>query len=193
MNLIIKKLTLDQTDDYLDFFDNRAFSDNNPNGPCYCTSPNMDKELEKKMVSEFGNDIKGTLRQYAVDLVEKKRIEGYLAYDGKLSIGWCNASNMDNYQSFIPVSARENKIGKTVSVVCFEVAPAYRGMGIATMLLERVCSDAKKNKYAAVEGYVKIRNKSTLFDYTGPYRLYEKSGFIEAHRSNKHVTMRKVL
>ncbi len=33
-NVTIKKLSLELKDDYLDFFDNRAFSDNNPNGPC---------------------------------------------------------------------------------------------------------------------------------------------------------------
>ena len=34
MNLIVKPLTPDPTPAYLDFFDNRAFSDNNPMEPC---------------------------------------------------------------------------------------------------------------------------------------------------------------
>ena len=59
MRLIIKPLTLDLTPDYLDFFDKRAFSDNNPCGPCYCTGPSMDASSERQMVKEFGNDVKG--------------------------------------------------------------------------------------------------------------------------------------
>jgi hypothetical protein len=81
MNLIIKPLTHDLIPDYLDFFDNRAFSDNNPCGPCYCTGGSMDAETERQMVSEFGNDIKDVLRRYAVHLLEQGKIYGYLAFD----------------------------------------------------------------------------------------------------------------
>ena len=56
MNLTIKPLTPELTDDFLDFFDNRAFSDNNPMGPCYCNAAIMSSEELDKMVSEFGND-----------------------------------------------------------------------------------------------------------------------------------------
>ena len=41
-SITIKRLTPELKKDYLDFFDNRAFTDDNPNGPCYCTSPNQD-------------------------------------------------------------------------------------------------------------------------------------------------------
>ena len=47
MNITIKRLTPELNKDYLDFFDNRAFTDDNPNGPCYCTSPNQDEETIK--------------------------------------------------------------------------------------------------------------------------------------------------
>ena len=50
MNIIIRQLTPELNDDYLDFFDNRAFTDDNPNGPCYCTSPNQDEESIKQML-----------------------------------------------------------------------------------------------------------------------------------------------
>ena len=33
--IVIRPLTSELSSDYLDFFDNRAFTDNNPNGPCY--------------------------------------------------------------------------------------------------------------------------------------------------------------
>lgn len=68
-DIVIKKLTHELNDDYLDFFDNRAFSDGNPNGPCYCTSPNQDEDTIKQMVSEFMSyGVKETIRKYAVDI-----------------------------------------------------------------------------------------------------------------------------
>ncbi|MDO8686542.1 MAG: GNAT family N-acetyltransferase [Clostridiales bacterium] len=193
MNLLIKPLTPTLTSDYLDFFDNRAFSDGNPCGPCYCTSPNMDTATEAQMVSEFGNDVKGTIRRYAVKLLAEEKIHGYLAFDGDISIGWCNAGDMDSYISWIPESTRQNTCGKTMSIVCFAIAPEYRSMGVAAALLERVCTDAKAEGFAAVEGYAKVQKDRMYYDYNGPIRLFEKSGFVEVARCDDRVVMRKEL
>lgn len=139
------------TPDYLYFFDNRAFSDNNPNDPCYCNAPIMDTASIRQMESEFGRDCKGVLRRYAVKQLAAERIHGYLAFDGNTSIGWCNAGNMDTYVindfQFIPHLARQKACGKTMSVVCFAVAPEYRGKGVASVLLERVIADARAEGY----------------------------------------------
>ena len=194
MNIKIKKLTAELKDDYLDFFDNRAFSDGNPNGPCYCTSPNQDEETIKQMVSEFQeNGVKNTVRKYAVDMLDRGIIKGYLAFDNDLSIGWCNSADIDSYEGFVPDFARENKCGKTIAIVCFEIAPEYRGKGIASAFIEQVCLDAKANGYTAVEGYAKISETRNEYDFTGPVHLYEKAGFSQVMERNGQVIMRKIL
>ncbi|RKM55759.1 GNAT family N-acetyltransferase [Butyrivibrio sp. X503] len=193
-SIIIKPLTPELKDDYLDFFDNRAFSDGNPNGPCYCTSPNQDEENIKQMVSEFKEfGVKETLRRYATEMLDKNEIHGYLAYDGKLAVGWCNAADMDSYAGFVPDFARKNTCGKTVSIVCFEIAPGYRGKGLASAFIEKVCNDARSNGYVAVEGYAILSDKRNDFDYQGPIRLYQKAGFVEVMREKEQVVMRKML
>ena len=192
--IVIKPLTSELTADYLGFFDNRAFTDDNPNGPCYCTSPNQDEENISRMVSEFKtNGVKETLRKYAVEMLNRNQIQGYLAYDGDLSVGWCNAADIESYAGFVPDFARKNTCGKTISIVCFEIAPEYRGKGIASAFIDKVCSDAKTKGYAAVEGYAKLSDERNDFDYQGPVRLYQKAGFVEAARENGQVVMRKTL
>ena len=192
--IVIKKLTSELKNDYLDFFDNRAFSDNNPNGPCYCTSPNQDEKTIKKMISEFEiNGVKETIRKYAVNMLDKGEINGYLAFDNEMAIGWCNASDIDSYKGFVPGFAKEHKCGKTMSIVCFEIAPLYRGRGIALKLIEKVCMDAKANGYVAVEGYAKITKQRDEFDFTGPMHLYEKAGFSLIMEQNGVAIMRKML
>ena len=194
MNITIKPLTSDLNEDYLDFFDNRAFTDDNPNGPCYCTSPNQDEKTIKRMVKEFKKyGIKQTLRKYAVEMLNQNQIQGYLAFDGDLSIGWCNAADIESYSGFVPAFAKENICGKTISIVCFEIAPEYRGIGIASAFIERVCNDAKEKGYVAVEGYAKLSQKRDDFDFQGPMQLYKKSGFIEVARQDGQVIMRKNL
>ncbi len=193
-SITIKHLTAELNDDYLDFFDHRAFTDDNPNGPCYCTSPNQDKEEIQRMIGEFKTfGVKDTLRKYAAEMLSKNKIQGYLAYDGKLAVGWCNAADMDSYIGFVPEFARKSACGKTISIVCFEIAPEYRGTGIASAFIDRVCRDAKAKGYAAVEGYAKLSDERDEFDYQGPLRLYQKAGFVEAAREGKQVIMRRVL
>ena len=192
--IVIRPLTSELNADYLDFFDHRAFTDDNPNGPCYCTSPNQEEEQINKMVSEFKSfGVKETLRKYAAEMLDRNMIHGYLAYDGDQSIGWCNAADIESYAGFVPAFARDITCGKTISIVCFEIAPEYRGMGIASAFIERVCTDAKSKGYAAVEGYVRLSDQRNDFDFQGPYRLYQKAGFTEVAREKEQAVMRKVL
>ena len=192
--IVIRPLTSELNADYLDFFDHRAFTDDNPNGPCYCTSPNQEEEQIQKMVSEFSSfGVKETLRKYAEEMLDRNMIHGYLAYDGDQSIGWCNAADIESYIGFVPAFAKKITCGKTMSIVCFEIAPEYRGMGIASAFIDRVCTDARSKGYAAVEGYARISDQRNDFDYQGPYLLYQKAGFIEIAREKGQAVMRKVL
>jgi GNAT superfamily N-acetyltransferase len=126
-------------------------------------------------------------------MLDSGMIHGYLAYDGDQAIGWCNAADIESYAGFVPAFARGIGCGKTISIVCFEIAPEYRGMDIASAFIDRVCADAKSKGYAAVEGYAKLSDRRDDFDFRGPYRLYQKAGFTEAARGNEQVVMRKVL
>ena len=194
MNITIKPLTSDLNEDYLDFFDKRAFTDDNPNGPCYSTSPNQDEKTIKRMVKEFKKyGIKQTLRKYAVEMLNNNKIQGYLAFDGDLSVGWCNAADIESYSGFVPDFAKENACEKTISIVCFEIAPKYRGIGIASAFIERVCNDAKEKGYMAVEGYAKFSGKRDNFDFQGPMQLYKKAGFVKVARQDGQVIMRKII
>lgn len=64
---------------------------------------------------------------------------------------------------------------------------------VASAFIDRVCNDAKTNGYVAVEGYAKLSDQRNDFDFQGPYRLYQKAGFIEIAREKEQVVMRKVL
>jgi GNAT superfamily N-acetyltransferase len=193
MNIEIKPLSPDLIPSYIDFFDNRAFSDDSPCGPCYCTSPSMDAASEAKMVSEFGDDVKSTLRRVAINLLIAGRIHGYLAFEDDIPVGWCNAGDRDGYPNWIPEIARQASIGKTIAVLCFAIAPGYRGQGLSLAILERIIEDAKAQGYAAVEGYPRIQKDREPYDFNGPLRLFEKAGFVEKARQGELVVMSKDL
>ena len=130
-------------------------------------------------------------------------MQGYLVYDNEISIGWCHANDRQNYVrtgSFIPDQRRDEDYyisdgehGKIKSLVCFEIAPEYRGKGIAKALMHRVCEDAEKDGYEFVEVYPQITEKYSALDFTGPMEMYGNFGFKEIDRHGNTVIMRKKL
>ena len=211
MNTIhIKRLTPDLLEDYLDFFDHRAFSDGSPFYPFYCNAFNMSKERIQNeffiQAEAYGGGSEGwkqALRASAVRMVENGEVQGYLAYDGETAVGWCNANDRLNYYRVgefdlsdvprdEPCSDCQRK-GEVKSVVCFEICPEYRGKGIATLLLDRVCQDAKTDGYAYVEAYPSRSEAMNSLAFTGPKRLYEKAGFLVAAQRDGMYVMRKRL
>ena len=212
MELTIKRMSPELAADYFDFFDHRAFSDNSPFYPCYCNAFNMtETEIEEAFEHARANgggveDFRLVLRESAEDLVARNIIQGYLAYDGETAIGWCNANDKPNYTHFgefeldaldAAMDFREliadDGSRKIKSIVCFEIAPEYRGKGIATALLSRVCADAEREGYDAVEVYPALRDKYDPLDFTGPVHLYEKAGFVKTAQHGKILVMQKAL
>ena len=84
----------------------------------------------------------------------------------------------------------QNK-GEIKSVVCFEISPEYRGKGIATLLLNRICNDAELDGYKYVEAYPMISEGVQGLAFTGPKRLYEKAGFDIVEQRENLLVMRK--
>ena len=212
MNLTIKRMSPELAADYFDFFDHRAFSDNSPFYPCYCNAFNMTNEaLQADFARAQANgggveDYRLVLRESAAEMIARNSIQGYLAYDDGVSIGWCNANDKRSYTHFgeFDLDAMDEALDfrdliaddgsqKIKSIVCFEIAPEYRGKGIATALLKRVCEDAAIDGYDAVEVYPVLREARDPLDFTGPVHLYEKAGFVRTAQHGRILVMQKVL
>ncbi len=195
MNITVKPLTPKLSADYFDFFENRAFTDDSPYR-CYCQMYQMTKEQAKAALDNaVGQDPGSVSRGVAERQIADGALRGYLAYvDGK-SIGWCNANDRANYPAepmqdvsfYAPAEQREK------AVVCFEVAPEFRGKGVATALLHQVIADAKAEGYLAVVSFPVIRSERYEWDCTGPVRLYEQAGFFKVEERDQYVVMRKDL
>ncbi|MDR0862203.1 MAG: GNAT family N-acetyltransferase [Oscillospiraceae bacterium] len=195
MNLTIKPLTPELKADYFDFFENRAFTDDSPYR-CYCQMYQLSKGQEQTEYDKVdASDLGRVSRNIAEQQIDSGILRGYLAFVDGVSIGWCNANDKANFpiepcvgESFhAPAEKRE------IAVVCFEIAPEYRGKGVATALLQQVVADAKADGYVAVEGFPVVRDERYEWDCAGPIRLYEKLGFVEVARHGDRLVMRKTL
>ena len=187
-NPTIKPLSSELADDYFDFFDNRAFTDHEEWSCCYCTYFHFDREREKEVgeIVKAGADLKSTLRSTAAELIREGTLRGYLAYDGDDAIGFVNANDKTAYRRFDGNYARSTFISdnfeeKVKAVTCFIIAPEYRDKGVATLILEQICEDAKREGYTAVEGYPRIYPGHFDFPFNGPKRLFERVGFVKVN------------
>ena len=195
MNIAIKPLTPAFIRDYFDFFDNRAFTDDSPYR-CYCQLYQMTKEMyQSEYHTAAGTDFGAVSRKIAERQIVSGVLQGYLAFVDDVAIGWCNANDKSNFpvesctgaHFYAPAEKREK------AVVCFEIAPDFRGKGVATALLQKVISDAKANGYIAIESFPVIRSERYEWDSAGPIRLYEKAGFVKVAEEKDFIVMRKEL
>ncbi|HIZ20839.1 MAG TPA: GNAT family N-acetyltransferase [Firmicutes bacterium] len=190
--ITIRRLTPELSGDYFDFFENRAFTDGSPYR-CYCQVYQLTKEQsDEALAGVEGADIGRVCRKIAEEQIQAGLLRGYLAYDRGVSIGWCNANDKACYpeESCVGTHFHAPAEKREVAVVCFEIAPEYRGRGIATALLQRVLDDAAAEGYRAVEGFPVLRDERYEWDSPGPIRLYEKLGFSKVAERDGLAVMR---
>ena len=195
IGITIKPLGPELAEDYFDFFENRAFTDDTPYR-CYCQEYQLTAKQKKEALENIDiSDLGRASRSVAERQIAAGALRGYLAYANGVSIGWCNANDRANYPAepaydvpfHAPVKYKEK------AVVCFEIAPEYRMKGIATALLERVIADARDEGYTAVVGFPILRSERFEWDHAGPVRLYEKLGFRKTAGADKNdrIVMKK--
>lgn len=76
-------------------------------------------------------------------------MHGFVDCDDNESIGFCKADLKDNFFGFSKENNLDSWIGidnndRVLAIVCFTIAPNYRGKGIAKMMLNYACQFAKK-------------------------------------------------
>ena len=176
----IIKLTPRNLKAWLEFFDTEAFKDHNEWKGCYCTFYHYPKIKES-----IGSNKKK--REYAQWLITNEYMNGYLVYENKKVIGWCNVGEKRNY-SRISSKPREKDDG-IKSIMCFVLQKEYRRQGIARKIVKRTIKDSKKDGTKEIEAYPNSKATNEYSHYHGPEKLYLEEGFVEekAGRAKKVV------
>ena len=197
MKVNVKKLSPELIEDYIDFFDNRAFTDNREWSACYCVFYHWNDEY-KKSAKRPGVDIHEHNRNLAVKLIKEGVLQGYLAYVDGVVVGWCNSNDKKAYETLNqknrPDLWEDSDADKKIKcVTCYTIAPDMRRKGIATKLLEKVCIDATEEGYNFLEAYPGKQIDNEQRNYHGPYPLYEKTEFSLYKELEKEYIVRRIL
>jgi GNAT superfamily N-acetyltransferase len=126
-------------------------------------------------------------------IVEAGEVPGLLAYADGEPVGWCSVGPREAYPTLNRSPVLKRVDGQPVwSVVCFFVAPAWRGRGVMTRLLAAALDYAREHGAKIVEGYPKDAPGRTPDPsaFTGLMSTFLRAGFVEVARRS---TMRPIM
>ena len=169
-DITIRPLSPELAEGYLAFFDRDAFTDNPGWASCYCLFHHV-----VGVDPPWGERRWQDTRARVAERIAGGRHNGFLAYEGDRVIGWCNV----NARAEFPEHASGDD-EDTAGVVCFMVAPAYRGFGIARRLLEFAIDTLPGHGYRRIEAYPVETARNAAEAYKGTRAFYESLGFSPA-------------
>ena len=168
----IHALDASRRDDYLRFFDTRAFTDNPRWAGCYCYYPQHDPKT-----TDWARRSAEANRDAICACIAEGSVQGWLAYRGGEVAGWCNAGPRRLYPMLADDDAMPPDDGATGAVFCFVVAPGERRRGIARALLQAACDGLRARSLRRVLAKPVRDAASPAANHTGPLALYLASGF----------------
>lgn len=142
------------------------------------------------------DDRSGSMNRETVsELIGQGQHQGLLAYDGRRVIGWCHAAPRHTLGRLMHMlqnqgyDASDEHVG---SVVCFVIAPPYRGRGVARKLLDSCGRFMANQGVTSIEAYPPNGNPRVPH-YHGSQSMYLSAGFMTVAVLDEYTVMRKVL
>jgi ribosomal protein S18 acetylase RimI-like enzyme len=186
----IRPLTPSSCDDYLAYFDDYAFPDNPAWASCYCISYNIDMAP-----GDFDDRSATENRAEKAAMIERGDATGVLAYSAGHVAGWCNAGPRTSYPLLDkdPEFAADDP-ASAGAIVCFVIAPPYRGQGLAGKLLDGACDMLRERGLKTVYAYPPKSVGTEAGSYHGKLPMYLAAGFAETEKGNaRYTVVRKAL
>ncbi len=189
MKLEVRSLAPQLLDDYLDYFDNTAFADNADWAGCYCyfyLADHSSVDWDSRSAAEN--------RRSVTELISRGEMYGYLAYvDGEVG-GWCHAGPKTYFSALVQdEDPADPDTPTTGSIVCFNVAPGRRRLGIATGLLDAASRGLADLGMTIVEAYPRGEASTDAGHYHGPLQMYLRAGFVVHREQSDYLVVRKNL
>jgi GNAT superfamily N-acetyltransferase len=185
--IAIRPLTPQRVADFLEFFEQRAFTDNPKWLSCYCHFPHADHAAGAWKERSAGQNRAATCERIA-----SETMTGWLAYAGDQAIGWCNAGPRRFIEGlFDEAEPLAERIG---AIACFVIAPAFRGQRVATRLLGAACDGLRERGFEWAEAYPRAAAGNAAENHHGPLSMYAAAGFaVVKTEADGALTLRKRL
>lgn len=122
-------------------------------------------------------------------LFERGELDGYLAYEGREPVAWCQVGRRDRLEKLTRTLALEPD-PSVWAITCFAVAPRARGRGVASTLLARVLADLARRGVRRVEAFPRRGEELDAADlWNGPAAMYAAAGFELAREGSPRAVL----
>lgn len=168
MKLSLQSLTADKLDVFKELLGSSEF------GGCFCA-----------VWTSYGDDWIDRCKDKSQPnfLVTKRNVEagkhvGFLVYDGSDLIGWTGSGPKTDFPFLkTKLGSRLSSFSTEIwSVGCLAVKEAYRGKGIANLVVKAVAEEAQRKGAVALEAYpTRPFHEPRVF--RGTYQMYKRLGF----------------
>ena len=187
--IVVRPLTPSLKEEYLSYFDGPAFADNPVWASCYCLSYHLDLPA-----GEFDERTAATNRADRGMQIGCGEASGVMAFASDRVVGWCNASP----RTSLPLLDRTGGFEcddpeRTGAIVCYVIAPQFRGQGIARRLLDGACDMLRARGLRWMEAYPPRNALTAASSYHGKLDMYLAAGFEQLRETERHVVVRKAL
>jgi ribosomal protein S18 acetylase RimI-like enzyme len=113
-------------------------------------------------------------------------------------VGWCNAQRRSDFANMRRYSVVvDDPLAPVGSIMCFVVAPGFRGRGVCTTLLNSACELFRSEGLKIAEGYPTIRSSGQVpwaeDNYHGPLSVYLNNGFKVYRELERFAIVRRQL
>ena len=163
---------------------------------CWCSFYRV-RSVDFRSATPAGN--RRVLEGAVEELGSEGRAPGLVAYRGGEAVGWVSLGPRDDYERLehsrilAPVDDRP-----VWSVVCFVVARAARGQGVAHALLDAAVDYAREHGATLLEGYPVDTDGGRVpaaNAYKGTVAMFERAGFevVERRQANRASTPRPIV
>ena len=201
--IVVRPLGPDGIGDFLGFFDQDAFADNPWWSGCYCNfyeSLTHPAENPDPATPAFG-PFRDHNRSEKAARIRAGVAHGFLALRDDKVVGWLNAQPKEAYanaRQFAPAFAEIPE--GTGLVMCFVVAPAARGQGVGSALLQAAIESFRAAGLRQAQGFArrpdaKLGEWETFAtsSYHGTLSMYLDNGFAEVGSLGAYAVMRRSL
>jgi ribosomal protein S18 acetylase RimI-like enzyme len=182
MNITVKRLSPELKKDFLYFFDEVAFTDNEKWSRCYCQC--YLEAAGEEWIQRSGE----TNRNAAIQRIDNGTMSGFIAFEENDPVGWCHVGLKKNIKAY---SGEPD--GDTAVIVCFIISPNHRRKGIATTLLNHILHTFKTEGVQYIEAYPSKNLEKVNINYHGFFNMYQNAGFDIVNEEDDCYVVRKQL
>jgi len=185
----LRPLTPALKDEYIAYFDGPAFADNPVWAQCYCLSYHQD--MPQSTIDSRRSEQN---RADRAAQIERGEASGVMAFAGGRVVGWCNASPRASLPLLDRTPGFESDDPEhTGAIVCYVIAPRYRGQGIARRLLEGATDMLRVRGFRWLDAYPPKAAPTPAASYHGRLDMYVDAGFQRVREAGRHIVVRKAL